>query len=230
MSEDDLFKRHMAATGVTPIREDKPWVGRTRPPKTVVPVVTEAPESAEDDSALFEQAMRELGVVSRGDREDRPAVAPKPRTAPKPGPTPSRPAVVVPRVDPAEDELFRRAVAHLASVPDKDGPVVVPDAPASARRVRPSRSRPAPQDRLDLHGLNRTDALRELSGFVSRAVAEKLQVVLVVTGKGWHSEGGRSVLRDAVEEWLRGPGRSLVRDWSPAPRALGGRGALLLFL
>ena len=63
--------------------------------------------------------------------------------------------------------------------------------------------------------------------------------VLVITGKGadktasksFYEEDERGVLRHAVPRWLAEPDfASLVVSYSPAPRRLGGEGALYVRL
>jgi DNA-nicking Smr family endonuclease len=82
---------------------------------------------------------------------------------------------------------------------------------------------------LDLHGFLRHEALMRLEQFVSATYSGGHQAVLVITGKGINSPEG-PVLQGAVEEWLGKKGRALVAEFSPAPRALGGSGAFVVFL
>ncbi len=60
--------------------------------------------------------------------------------------------------------------------------------------------------------------------FVAQAAASGLRTVLVITGKGHHSPGGRGILRQKVEEWIRERGWRRIRTWSEAPARLGGAG------
>lgn len=84
--------------------------------------------------------------------------------------------------------------------------------------------------RVDLHGLTQHEAHRLLLGFLSRAHANGMRHVLVITGKGT-SSGGDGVLRRAVPSWLATPPFShLVSGHSPAARNHGGEGALYLRL
>lgn len=101
---------------------------------------------------------------------------------------------------------------------------------AKPRRMKQVRQRKlAPEATLDLHGTTRNEALQKLPHFLDNARFHGFSTLLVVTGKGLHSEEG-PVLRQAVETYLDGPGRKLVREWGPAPRNYGGDGALILFL
>ncbi len=57
---------------------------------------------------------------------------------------------------------------------------------------------------IDLHGLTIERAQTRLSQELYMARARGERVVMVVTGKGWHSPGGTARLRPAMETWLRG--------------------------
>ena len=82
---------------------------------------------------------------------------------------------------------------------------------------------------LDLHGLKREEALTALPRFLRSALDKGQKAVLVITGKGNHS-AEEPVLQHAVASWLREAGRELVLEFAPAPRELGGSGALVVFL
>lgn len=82
---------------------------------------------------------------------------------------------------------------------------------------------------LDLHGLTREEALEALPAFLASARQAAEKAVLVITGQGLHSVDG-PVLQQAVAGWLRDQGRGLVLEYAPAPRELGGGGALVVFL
>jgi DNA-nicking Smr family endonuclease len=93
--------------------------------------------------------------------------------------------------------------------------------------------------RLDLHGMRQRDAHAQLRRFLKTAQARGLKHVLVITGKGvdpetrtsFYEEEERGVLRNAVPHWLSEPDfASLVASFSPAPRRLGGEGALYVRL
>jgi len=93
--------------------------------------------------------------------------------------------------------------------------------------------------RLDLHGIRQRDAHAQLRRFLKMAQARGLRHVLVITGKGadpetrtsFYEEEERGVLRQAVPRWLAEPDfASLVVNYSPAPRRLGGEGALYVRL
>ncbi len=78
------------------------------------------------------------------------------------------------------------------------------------------------QDELDLHGLNRMQAVRALGDFLDEAKAGGLECVRIVHGKG------TGVLRAALRAAL--PARTEVLGFVEAPGAQGGSGAVLVLL
>ncbi len=84
-------------------------------------------------------------------------------------------------------------------------------------------------EELDLHGCLKEEALVRLRHFIGAAYRRGHKAVLVITGKGINSPDG-PVLPGAVSAWLRGNGKELVAEFSPAPRDKGGSGALVVFL
>lgn len=82
---------------------------------------------------------------------------------------------------------------------------------------------------LDLHGLSRDEALENLARFIGGAFRRGQEAVLVITGKGNNSPG-EPVLQGAVVGWLREKGKGMVAEFAPAPRDMGGNGAVVVFL
>ena len=105
-----------------------------------------------------------------------------------------------------------------------------PPSPPKVRRLKTRPRNLRVDDQIDLHGQRAEAALRRLESFVARSAAAGLRTVLVITGKGHHSPGGRGILRQRVEDWIRGRSHTRVRTWSEAPARLGGRGAFVLYL
>lgn len=142
------------------------------------------------------------------------------------------------RVLPPEPEPIPAAPAAPAiSVPPLAAPVrraepaPPPLAPLEkALRRRLTRGAAEPEASIDLHGLTQEAAHRRLLGFLRRAQADGLKLVVVITGKGSrtadpHAE--RGVLRRVVPEWLMRPDlRPLVIGFEEAAAAHGGAGAL----
>ena len=90
---------------------------------------------------------------------------------------------------------------------------------------------PAPQERIDLHGLTQERAQERLARALESAAARKLKCVLVIHGRGRGSGEAGAVLREAVPEWLTSaPCARSVRAFAPARRRDGGEGALYVLL
>ena len=69
---------------------------------------------------------------------------------------------------------------------------------------------PEPVYEIDLHGMGQASALARLVEQLTFCRARRMTPVLVITGRGWGSEGGRAVLAPAVKDWLEGAeGRAL---------------------
>ena len=97
---------------------------------------------------------------------------------------------------------------------------------SNARRLQ--RGQMALEDRLDLHGLSKEQAHRQLIAFISRAVQQNLRHVLVITGKG---RDGQGVLRHEVPLWLKdAPLAEYINAISQAQPQDGGAGALYIRL
>lgn len=82
---------------------------------------------------------------------------------------------------------------------------------------------------LDLHGLAVDAAVRALHGFLVESSALGRRRVLVVHGRGTHSEHG-APLRDAVVSDLLGEASGLVHAFATAAASDGGEGATIVML
>ena len=92
------------------------------------------------------------------------------------------------------------------------------------------RSSPPPQERIDLHGCTGSEAEIKTENFLARARRNRLQTVLVITGKGLHSPEG-PVLKDVIEARLKimkSNGTILAYLWEKKDREKSG--ALLVYL
>jgi DNA-nicking Smr family endonuclease len=75
---------------------------------------------------------------------------------------------------------------------------------------------------LDLHGLNRQEALAATAEFLEKATKRGMRCVRIVHGKGL------GVLKGKLRKWL--PMKNEVLAFTQAPAAQGGSGALLVLL
>lgn len=86
-------------------------------------------------------------------------------------------------------------------------------------------------DALDLHGLRADDAEAATVKFVRSRYRRGARILRIVHGKGLHSAGGVSVLRDAVVSALTERGAApLVLAFATAHTRLGGAGAMIVAL
>ncbi len=84
---------------------------------------------------------------------------------------------------------------------------------------------------LDLHGLSEAEARRAVEGAVQDAVAEGVRGLLVIHGRGRHSDLAGPVLRDAVPDWLvEAPSAAWVMAFATARPEDGGEGSLAVWL
>ncbi len=115
---------------------------------------------------------------------------------------------------PAEPDFAELLPQHL---PRK--PVAEPCAPRDLRVAK----------ELDLHGYSRDEALRCLRAFVRAGAAAGHRQLLVVHGRGAHSEAGAAVLRPAVRSCLREQSmRAWVRTIKPSAKCADGATTIYL--
>jgi DNA-nicking Smr family endonuclease len=87
------------------------------------------------------------------------------------------------------------------------------------------------QSIIDLHGLTKEEAKERVKSFFSDVFKKKQRCVLVITGRGLGSPGKKSVLKEAMADWLsKGFLRKGVLAYTSAPQNLGGVGAFLVLL
>jgi len=83
------------------------------------------------------------------------------------------------------------------------------------------------QAELDLHGFTEESALQELSRFLQRSSSQGLKKVLIIFGKGYHSDS-RPVLPGAVRRYLESS--PLAGQLTTPPPKYGGSGALWVLI
>lgn len=181
------------------------------------------------------------------------AARPVPDLPPEARPTPPKPTVPKPRAP----DMPGMAVAAVPLAPFRIGQTARPPGlgtqPAvtladhlhaaplrmdSHTHKRLKKGRLTPQARIDLHGMTLAVAQPALTGFVLRARAEGLRLVLVITGKGKGSAGDPGplptrpgALRHHVPHWLHMPPLAgLVAQVVPAHDRHGGGGAYYVWL
>ncbi|WP_417523407.1 Smr/MutS family protein [Marinovum sp.] len=185
------------------------------------------PEEAE----LWGQVARSATPLDKARGMDSTRAAPK-----KPEPAPQAPTPQIPpfqigqssKPKPPGHSLAPSISASLAGDP------VAMDKKAFTRLKR---GKLTPEARIDLHGMTLDRAHPALVGFIQRASARDMRLVLVITGKGKSrpDEGPipqrRGVLRHQVPQWLRMPPLGpLVLQISEAHIRHGGGGAYYVYL
>ena len=133
--------------------------------------------------------------------------------------------------NPSDEELFLSALGELTvsfqdQLPDE---TITPQ--AEPRRMKQLKlGRVTPDAFLDLHGCKRIEVAAKISHFLNNSYHHGHLTVVIITGKGLHSEGGVAVLRDEAEQFLATQCAALVSEWGRAPKQYGGSGALAVFL
>ena len=92
-------------------------------------------------------------------------------------------------------------------------------------------SYPAPQNELDLHEHTGEEAKCALHFFIENSHHNRLKTVRIITGKGTHSEEGKSVLRGITEEKIlefKKQGLVLSYKWEQGKMAKSG--AMIVYL
>ena len=84
------------------------------------------------------------------------------------------------------------------------------------------------EDEIDLHGLNRHEALFLTNQFIEKTTKRRLRCVRIVHGKGRGSPNREPVLKGMLKRWL--PQQLDVLAFAQAPAAQGGSGAVLVLL
>jgi DNA-nicking Smr family endonuclease len=181
----------------------------------------------EDEAMALSLAMQ--GVKPLGEKGPTRVHANTPKLA-------SRTAQVAPFGRSAEDEARARLddlVARDVNFRiEREGEFVrAARADAPARVVRELGRRTSASETLDLHGHTQREARDSIVSFVRRMHKQGLTYVCIVHGKGQHSEGGLSVLRDvAIHALTDTAAAPLIYAFVTAPEACGGTGALLVEL
>ncbi len=128
-----------------------------------------------------------------------------------------------------DTSAFLDAVGSMEKTFNDEWPEDEPAKQAAPRRMKQvNRGQLKPEAELDLHGLIIDVASEKVGFFLQDAIYQGFQTVLIITGKGLHSNDG-PVLRQAVEKLLDQQSEQVI-EWGVAPRRYGGDGALVVFL
>ncbi|HTF99960.1 MAG TPA: Smr/MutS family protein [Nitrospirota bacterium] len=196
------------------------------------PQSTAGQQKAKPISKRTQDSAEDAGLFMRETAGVRPLHLPEENEA---ADAPADRAKEQPRVPQAgEADLFLKAMRTIGAV-EKTGERKEEEFLEESRRSPSSRLRQLKQGKirisqeLDLHGYLRDEAITRLERFIRESFERDRSAVLVITGKGLNSPEG-PILQGAVSEWLRGKGKGMVAEFSPAPREKGGSGAVVVFL
>ncbi len=173
--------------------------------------------TANDDQALFRQAMAGVAPLKQTPRVQ--PDSPRPRRRRKPAQDVQDAPTALHVFDPTPLEVWETPAGHVfwqrCSL-----------RPQEVRRLK--RGDFSKAWRIDLHGMTRDEAAHALQRFVLQAHRAGARYLLVITGKGYHSEGGNSVVRKVAQQTLQH--LPMVLAYTSAQPADGGTGALYIFL
>lgn len=97
--------------------------------------------------------------------------------------------------------------------------------------MRLRRGQIRPETQIDLHRLTQHEAHDALLRFLAAAQLAGRRCVLVITGKGYGTDGAVGVLKSNVPRWINeSPARERVLAFAHAAGRDGGEGALYVLL
>ena len=180
----------------------------------------------------------ELEIWGRVARTARPLLTNMPPDLPDPPPAPAP----KPAKKPRSGQSLRPAPsgpppAHDLAQPLGDALASAPVRMDKRQYQRLSRGKLVPDARIDLHGMTLAQAHSALTGFILRAHARGVRLVLVITGKGKRMADDGPIprrpgaLKQDVPQWLRmAPLGPLVLEVREAHARHGGSGAYYVYL
>lgn len=193
---------------------------KAAPPPAAKP--SKKPTAADDEGALFLEAVGEVAPVRRGKTSV---------------PPPAPPAAHALRIQNDDTE----ALTRLAELVSGDGPFELSDTdefveghvqglePRVLRKLKQGEF--SAQAHVDLHGLTKDEAKDAVTRFLIDAHVRGLRCVLVVHGRGLHSKDQLPVLKAGLGQWLsRGKASRHVLAFCTARPSDGGLGAMYVLL
>jgi DNA-nicking Smr family endonuclease len=151
--------------------------------------------------------------------------------APQQPDPPSRPAPSEPPRPALELDVSNAWIGRSWADDISTVPAALLDRPEldTAQRELVARAGKRERATLNLRRLYREPAMRHLQLFVHACRSQRVRLCRVITGKGVHSSD-EPVLKRAVLEWCRGPGREAVIGWAPLLDHHGEWGTVVLEL
>ena len=167
----------------------------------------------DDDEEALREALRDAKPLSRARR-----IAPR-RAPPAPRP--------LQRLR-DEREVMREALSVEDALDSGEEPNYLREGLSRQILRQLRRGHWVVQAEIDLHGLNRVEALDAVGEFLAGCAARGRRCVRIVHGKGLGSRNREPVLKHLLVKHL--PRRDAVLAFCQAPAAQGGGGALLVLL
>lgn len=186
--------------------------------------------TAKKSAGAGESFLRELDAEGRGDLRNLRKLQVEPRVAVNRSPV-SELAVAA-----ARDAAVRQLDGDGNFLALSDIELLDPYYPLEFRRpgvqhgvFRKLKQGKYPMDaRLDLHRMTVERAREEVFGFIRQALGYELRNVMIVTGRGNHSQSAEAILKSYVNRWL--PEFDEVQAYCSAQPQHGGTGAVYIML
>lgn len=205
------LKAPPGAPKAAPVPAGKPEQKPSLPPKT---------EKSDED--LLREGMAGVRPLSERERERVPRTKAVPASAPRFDEDTEALATLAALVDGQEPMTWEHSDEHSEWIAEDADPGILQRLVAGEF---------AWQAHLDLHGLTRDPARDALVRFLASARVQGFRCVLVVHGRGHHSEDSKAVLKPLVQRWLQ---RAPLKDWvfayATARPVDGGAGAMYVLL
>lgn len=190
-------------------------------PAQPAPPPAPAAMSDEDEKALFEASVRGVRPLARRERVTPPARQ-QASTASRWDEDAETLARLAAMVDGSEPLGAEFSEEHAEWISEEADPGILSRLVAGEF---------AWQEHVDLHGMTREQAHAAIYRFLAGARVKHLRCVLIVHGRGNHSEGQIPVLKLALQRWLqRAPIKEWVFAWATSRPVDGGPGAMYLLL
>ncbi len=127
------------------------------------------------------------------------------------------------------DSLMENIFDKIEDIPDKENVLEI-SVKKSSLKKRSSKDKRFinPDQKLDLHGNNREEAIIKVQDFIMTCLANGVNSALIITGKGHNSGNLGPVLKREVRLWLEKNAKNYLFEFYDAPPRFGGLGAIWL--
>ena len=182
---------------------------------------------SDDDNKLFRETMRALGVEAQSSDKVIQNKAIKTTSPSRAGNADQQsiwPTILYKDLEPESSASSNTVSAQLAaqSVQFNRGGMTLKN------RKRLQRGHYSIAAQLDLHGMTVDQAIIQLNETVNHIQLDNQQCLLIIHGKGYHSQGNSPKLKSLSERWLRAHPRTLA--FCSAQAKDGGTGAVYVLL